>query len=385
MDEASFYDVIIVGAGPAGLSTALHLARLAPDLAPHTLILEKARHPRPKLCGGALVADAEVILRRLGLDVTEIPHLDARAAHFDFAGRGLAIRLPKGYTLRLIRRDEFDAWLAEKARQRGFHIQEQTEVKGVRIEATAVVVETSHREYRARLVVGADGSNGVVRRAVLPDASLRAGRALEVLVPPSADEGHRRQDAYFDFHPVPQGIAGYVWDFPAQAGGEAARLWGIYDAALFGNGSRPPLRNLLRQEMARCGYRLEAADLRGWPIRLFDPFSRFAVPGVILVGDAAGADPVFGEGISFALAYGQTAARAIRAAFAKQDFSFRDYRRRVLLAPLGQALTLRWLIAWLLYSLQWRWLQALLWWVLKPLVALVGLLLVVNWARRGRR
>ncbi len=104
---------------------------------------------------------------------------------------------------------------------------------------------------------------------------------------------------------------------------------------------------------------------------------------MILVGDAAGADPIFGEGISFALGCGRIAARAIRAAFARQDFSFRDYRRRVLLSPLGQALTLRWLIAWILYSFQWRWIQILFWWVLKPLVALIGLLLVVNWARRG--
>lgn len=374
------YDVIIVGAGPAGLSTALHLAQTAPELIPRSLILEKARHPRPKLCGGALVADAEVILRRLGLDVAEIPHQDAAAARFEYAGRGLVIRLPKGYTLRLIRRDQFDAWLAEQARRRGFRIQEETTVKSVRAEGAARLVETNRGNYRARVVVGADGSNGVVRRAVVPGARPRAGRALEVVVPAGERSARQEPEARFEFCPIPQAIAGYIWDFPAQAEG---RLWGIYDAALFGGGGQATLRDLLRAEMARCGYRLEEADLRGWPIRLFDPFERFAAPGVILVGDAAGADPLFGEGISFALGYGRIAARAIRAAFAGQDFSFRDYRRRVLFAPLGQALTLRWLIAWLLYSLQWRWIQALLWRGLKPIVALLGLLLVVNWARRG--
>ena len=109
------YDVLILGGGPAGLSTALHLAQLAPGLIPRILVLEKAHYPRPKLCAGGLLADAEVILRRLGLDVGEVPHVDAAAAHLDFAGKGLGISLPGTHILRIVRRDEFDNWLAKKA------------------------------------------------------------------------------------------------------------------------------------------------------------------------------------------------------------------------------------------------------------------------------
>jgi 2-polyprenyl-6-methoxyphenol hydroxylase-like FAD-dependent oxidoreductase len=59
-------DILILGGGPAGLSTALHLHRFAPELASRLLVLEKAHYPRHKLCGGALTIDAEVILQRLG-------------------------------------------------------------------------------------------------------------------------------------------------------------------------------------------------------------------------------------------------------------------------------------------------------------------------------
>ena len=92
--------ILILGAGPSGLSTALRLAQIAPHLTDRILILEKAHHPRPKLCAGGLTADAEAILQRLGLDVSEVPHVDASAAHLDFAGKGLTISPPNTHALR---------------------------------------------------------------------------------------------------------------------------------------------------------------------------------------------------------------------------------------------------------------------------------------------
>ncbi len=70
MSKSDHYDVIIVGAGPARISTALHLTQIAPELISHTLILEKSAHPRPKLCGSGVLQDAEFILHQLGLDIT---------------------------------------------------------------------------------------------------------------------------------------------------------------------------------------------------------------------------------------------------------------------------------------------------------------------------
>ena len=99
-------DILIIGGGPAGLSTALHLVQIAPHLSDRILILEKAHYPRPKLCAGGLTIDAEIILQRLGLDVSEVPHVDASAAHLDFAGKGLTISLPKTHALRIIRRSQ---------------------------------------------------------------------------------------------------------------------------------------------------------------------------------------------------------------------------------------------------------------------------------------
>lgn len=398
-------DIIIIGGGPAGLSTALHLQQLAPELTPRILLLEKAHYPRPKLCGGGLVADAEILLQGLGLDVSEIPHMDAEAAHFDFAGKGLTVKVSKTHTLRIIRRDEFDAWLAGKARERGIEIREGITVKELRPGADGVTVETDAGMFHAQIVVGADGSNGIVRRCVLPNVPVNTARTLEVLTPdphpalpqnprssatfgavsPRALRGGGRKPegvAFFDFSPVPQDIAGYIWNFPTLVSGQPMRCWGIYDTNILASGKRPPLRETLTAEMARRGFNLQDYELQSHPIRWFDPFIHMSVPRVLLVGDAVGADPLFGEGISFALGYGKLAAAELVKAFSRADFSFTGYRTRVLISPLGQALCARWFISFIIYPLKWKWFQFLLWRILNPLVMLVAWLFVLNWAKR---
>jgi flavin-dependent dehydrogenase len=383
---SSSYEIIIIGGGPAGLSTALHIARNFPHLLPRLLLLEKERYPRAKLCGGGLVADAEILLQRLGLDVSEVPHVDAAAIHFDFGGEGLTFSSPQGHALRVIRRDEFDAWLAEKAYQAGIAIRQGVTVKKVQVKRDEVLVESDAGEFHARVVVGADGSNGLTRRCVLPQSPLPTARLLEVLTP--ADAGtqragqHQADHAYFDFRPVPQGIAGYIWDFPTQVKGESNRCWGIYDTNLLADQKRPPLRAVLAEEMQRHNLDLNGFALQGHPIRWFSPFRPFSTPRVLLVGDAAGADPLFGEGISMAIGYGRIAAQAIQQAFAREDFSFRHYRQQVLCSPLGQALIVRWAIAQILYHLHWEWFQKRFWRVFRPLILLVAGKWVLNWGKR---
>ncbi len=406
--EQKNFDILILGAGPAGLSTALHLARDFPHLAARVLILDKARHPRPKLCAGGLVVDAEIILQRLGLDAGEVPHADASAVHFDFAGRGFSIQNRKGHALRVVRRDEFDAWLAGKVREQGIEIREQVAAKDVIPDSEGVTVITDQGEFRAQVVVGADGSNGVTRRGILPREPARLARVLEVITPVSTviarersdrsnphtseeiasgkntprNDGHESDHAFFDFFPVPSGIEGYTWDFPTQIQGQPMRCWGIYDANIHPNRARPPLKETLAGEMSRHGFDLGEFDLMGHPIRWFDPRAILSVPRVLLAGDAAGADPLLGEGISMALGYGALAAREIGEAFEQGEFSFGGYRRRVMQSGLGQTLIVRWAIARVIYKFKWRWFQFLLWRILKPVVVILAGLFVLNWGRR---
>jgi flavin-dependent dehydrogenase len=334
--------------------------------------------------------------------------VDADRIHFDFEARGLDIHVPRSHALRVIRRDEFDNWLARKAVSRGIVIREGVTVKGVVYDPEWVTVETDQGNFRAQVVVGADGSNGITRRCIFPDAPVHTARVLEVLTPtlppdPSpalptskrktaldelrstsgfAEGAHRAGGAYFDFFPILSNIAGYVWDFPTQVSGEEMRCWGIYDTNLLANEERPPLKEPLAREMSRFGFDLEQYEIKGYPIRWFSPRNQMSVPRVLLVGDAAGADPFLGEGISIALGYGALAAREIGDAFRRNEFSLDGYRRRVLRSALGRVLMARWVVAHTVYHLKWRWFQVLAWRILKPVVVLLAWIFILNWGKR---
>jgi flavin-dependent dehydrogenase len=219
---------------------------------------------------------------------------------------------------------------------------------------------------------------------VLPNAPISTARLLEVITPVRRIDNppHEDAEAYFDFFPVPKGIAGYVWDFPTQIKGQPMRCWGVYDANLLAGEKRPALKQPLAEEMARHGFDLGEYELKGFPIRWFDPFHPLSTPRALLVGDAAGADPIFGEGISIALGYGAVAATEIGRAFQRGDFSFSGYRRRALMGGLGQTLVTRWIVAQIIYPIKWKWFQVLLWRWLKPVVSLLAWVFVLNWSKR---
>lgn len=372
------HDVIIVGAGPAGLSTALHLERMAPHLAVRTLILEKARHPRPKPCGGGVLQDGVLILHSLGLDFSEVPQVKAQHTHFQWDERGATL---VGFDI--VVREEFDSWLAEKAKERGIIIRESEPVKRVIPSEDGVEVQTPNGSYRAKVVVGADGAHSVVRRSIAGKRRWTYSRALVLWTPPPPEPSlHRTDRTYFDFIAIAQGIPGYIWDFPILLRGQPMRCWGIYDARI-GSPRTQPLQKLLAQWMARHGYRLEDYPLQGSVIPHFDPKGVFSAPRILLVGDAAGTDPLFGEGISPALGYGQLAAQAIIEAFEKGDFTFRDYRDRLLRSNLGMLLRRRRAIAHLLFHIHSVTFHRLLWWRLGPLVEWTTNRWLANWFKES--
>lgn len=111
-----------------------------------------------------------------------------------------------------------------------------------------------------------------------------------------------------------------------------------------------------------CGGAITRLGIEGHLLHWFSPRNCLAIPRLLLTGDAAGVDGLFGGGIAPALAYGQIAAQAVQEAFAREDFSFSHYRQRVLRSQLGQYLLVRWCVAWWGYHFgQIPWFMHLVW------------------------
>lgn len=380
------YEIIIVGSGPSGISTALHLAKLSPELAKRTLVLERYSHPRHKLCAGGVLQDGEFILNRLGLDASEVPHVAVNEAKFLYEGRGLCIkRYPESF--KVFKREEFDAWLVKKAVDRGITIKEQISVTGIKYTDKGVKVETDKGEYFCKVVVGADGSHSVIQRAIGSNGSSSSAIALEIITQTEDSNNTQPKNcncAYFDFSMIASGVQGYVWEFPTQDKGKPAHNRGIYNSRICNKKSPLNLKNILHGELSRKNLKLDDYKLEGNLIRWFDANNVFSAPGLFLVGDAAGVDPIYGEGISFALGYGELAAVEIKEAFEMKDFSFSGYKNRITKHSMGRCLKRRLKIARLLYRFQSQSIQKLLWWHLGFMLKWYIEHFLIDWAKSNK-
>jgi flavin-dependent dehydrogenase len=170
----SRYDAIIVGAGPAGSATAYRLARSGRSV----LLLDRARFPRDKPCGGGVTERAA---RLLPFSIEPVVEEIASAVDLRL-GYGRTIERKAGTPLvYLTQRARLDRYLADQAAAAGADFRDGVRVTGMGERA----VSAGGERYEADAVIGADGVNGISARALGLGGNRHVGVALEGNLPNS--------------------------------------------------------------------------------------------------------------------------------------------------------------------------------------------------------
>ena len=288
------YDIMIVGAGPAGASAAYWLG----ETGKRVLVLEKERLPRYKPCGGGM---SRSVLERFPFDLSSVVEREIGNVRFRFRdGREVGAGLPGQRPIVMVMRDRFDYLILQHARA---DVRDGKQVVSLRQDGSGVEVATRSGEtFRARYLVGADGASSRVARLAGLRRDKQMGMAIEVEVP--ADDGLLEKyadTALFVFGTPP---FGYLWIFPK------AEHLSVGIGAFEGKGS--DVRDVLRQEMARLGVEVDGAEQHGHPLPIYLQHEPLHQGRVLLAGDAAGLmDPLMGEGVRHAVDSGRMAAQAI--------------------------------------------------------------------------
>ena len=313
-------DVVVVGAGPAGVAAAIPLARAGRDV----LVVDKATFPRDKCCGDGLTTGALRLLEDLGLEPSSVPSWQTVDDVVVRSPRGREVRFPlpreRGTYAAVARRSELDAALVHLARRTGATVAEGAGVTGARGGGDRLTVDLADgTSVAARYAVGADGMWSPLRRllgAAGEGANLGEWHALRQYFTGVGTRASQELFVWFE----PDLLPGYAWSFPV-AGGGANVGFGIQRGGPVTTGAmghlwpdllaRPHVREVLGPDAT------PESPLRAWPIPAHVGTAALHAAGgrALFVGDAAAAtDPLTGEGIGQALLTGRLSAEAILAA-----------------------------------------------------------------------
>jgi geranylgeranyl reductase family protein len=314
------YDAIVVGMGPAGATAAYELSRAGVSV----LGLDKQAHPRYKVCGGGLSVRID---RILDADFKSVVEHTIHGVQFSYAGQDPCFISSGSPIAYMVMRDRFDHLLVEKARQAGTEIHEGEQARDVIPFDEGVEVVTDRGRYRARVLIGADGANSLVAQRLFPHRRTKGRPSLESEIgigqaPVYPGEGK----VLIDLGATERG---YAWIFP-----KSQRLSiGVAEFRGLTTSPRGVFQRFIREEKGLAPFSVPSPS--GHPLPLYSAARPSSHPRLVshralLVGDAGHlVDPLFGEGIYYAVRSGQMAATSVLDMFHDHRRTLQEYERAV--------------------------------------------------------
>ena len=308
------WEVVIVGAGPAGCFLARELAKNGVKV----LILEKERLPRIKTCGGGLNIRASSLIDFNFESIVEDTIQRIKVSYKGKPGNTKIFQLPLTYT---VMRDKFDYMLAQKAVEAGAKLFDNTEVLKVATVSDKIIFQTPNHDYSAKLGVGADGSTSIVARSLglMNNKALDMALESEILVEKQilSKWSHTIE---VDFGGIP---SGYTWIFP-----KADHLSiGIGGPLKQAKKLKPYLSYFIGQKNLG-NYKILSMKSALLPLR--NKGAAIVSDKVLVIGDAAGLiDALSGEGIYYCFRSAQLSLPYITSFLSGKTTSLQGYENAV--------------------------------------------------------
>ena len=326
------YDLIIVGAGPAGTTAALYAERNNLNC----IVVDKATFPRDKICGDALSGKSVRIFDELNLtkeieqlegsEINRITFGGPNHKHFDVHLKGNKRNnyITKGF---VIPRKIFDYFLFKKAKEvteilEGFKVKDLIYKNGKPVGIKGVNRKGDEQIIEAPIILGCDGAHSIISRKLDAYKKDMEHTAVAIRCYYEGVEGLSNQ---IELHYIKEVKPGYFWLFPA--GGNKANI-GI---GLSKNDAKKEDRTLtnIMEDVTQSQYfkgRFSNAKPlekpKGWNLPMGSIHRKNYGDGYMLLGDAAGlVDPFTGEGIGNAMVAAKYAISTAKKAIDKGDYS----------------------------------------------------------------
>jgi geranylgeranyl reductase family protein len=322
-------DVIVVGGGPAGATAARALGVAGRRV----LLLDRARFPRNKPCGGAISMRALRRFPYLASALDRIPTRRLSRLRLQSPNGDSLVLTSRGPAALMVRRVELDALLLSLAREAGAEVVEGAEVARAEETRDAVRLTTRDgRRFEAPLLVAADGVNSVVARRLGLHGAWPATRVAIDMMEETPSATLRSVDAdtlWVEY--APGGGEGYAYVFPKAAHVNVG-IGYVLDYYRSAVSTHPwDLQRRFTGELRRRGVlvgRSSREHFTPFLIPVGGPSKRTATARTVLAGDAGGfVNGITAEGIYYAMVSGDLAGRTLAAG--TTDGYVRAWRREV--------------------------------------------------------
>jgi geranylgeranyl reductase family protein len=324
------YDVIVVGAGPSGSSCAAFLSKAGKKV----LLLDRARFPREKVCGDGISGRSVGVLKELGIldRFNDLEHQDMYGVTFS-SPDGTVAPISSGKEGErapgfVCRREVFDDVVFQHAKSlvaktiEGFFVKDLV-MDGKRVVGVMGEFAGKDVEFRANVVVGADGAGSLISRKFGASNEDDKHRCAGIRC---YYEGVEGMGDKIELHFVKEAIPGYFWIFPLPNKRANVGLCMMASDLKKGkvNLSKVMARIVEGNPVFKERFKgaKKVTEIKSWMLPYATKRVKMAYDGLVLVGDAASLiDPFTGEGIGNALTSGKYASQIILKAHERNDFS----------------------------------------------------------------